>query len=120
MVSGLTAAAAGFASGLLAAVLVVLRRTELVFASEGEVFFFRMTLPGGAVALTAGLGTGDLALWEMIGFGFGFGVGVGFGVGAGLGLVFFAGSVFFGAAPVFDVLAGFPLLGIFKGRLRLY
>lgn len=107
MVSGLGGSAAGFGSGLavLALALALVRRTELVFASTGEVIFLRMTLAGGAVALTAGLETAAL---ETAGFAFPEVP----PLISGLVGDFFAGSGFFGEAVGLDGLAGFPLLGI--------
>ena len=112
MVSGLGGSVAGFGSGLavLALALALVRRTELVFASTGEVIFLRMTLTGGAVALTAGLETAGLETAGLEAAGFAFPEVP--PLASGLGGDFFAGSGFFGEAVGLDGLAGFPLLGI--------
>ena len=112
MVSGLGGSAAGFGSGLavLALALALVRRTELVLASTGEVIFLRMTLAGGAVALTAGLETAGLETAGLEAAGFAFPEVL--PLGSGLGGDFFAGTGFFGEAVGLDGLEGFPLLGI--------
>ena len=117
MVSGLGGSAAVFGSGLavLALALALVRRTELVLASTGEVIFLRMTLAGGAVALTAGLETAGLETAGLEAAGLeaaGFAFPEVLPLGSGLGGDFFAGSGFFGEAVGLDGLEGFPLLGI--------
>lgn len=62
----MTTTGAGFGAGLTVSALALVRRTEVVLDSAGgEVFFFRMSLPWGAVALSAvfeaGVAAADLA-----------------------------------------------------------
>ena len=111
MVNGLTATAAGFAAGLSGCALALVRRTELVFDSTGEDFFFRMILPWGTVVLAADLVVADFAFFAGLALTAGLGAGLTAGLGAGLTAGFFAGSGFFGGAAGFDGLAGLNKYG---------